>query len=296
MYQSGLESRPEIFAIWHERTLGMKPWIRKTIWALAFVIATIFGVALWKPAYLFWAAAAIAPDLTAKIVVKWTLYRQELIAKSFSPEEQKKNLEEQTIRIELGGRKYNIPIRYVYSEAIEKRGYWPKVKKERIPVKYFSIDVLLPDLKPYYPEDDAEWKKLGHGKKLALSIIQEDSKNWYSSARKRFFNNQELYHKRSDDVYDLAYFEPTGGLRDNFFPLDENVELNIDCTPKKDLDSTPSPGCSIKSNYKNGIIIDYFFSRDYLKNWKEIDRNLKNMLDSFEQKATIETTVSPKNN
>ena len=80
----------------------MKPWIRKTILALALVIVGMVGVALWKPAYLFWAAAAIAPDLTAKMVVKWSLYRKELIAKSFSPEEQKKNLEEQTIRIELG--------------------------------------------------------------------------------------------------------------------------------------------------------------------------------------------------
>lgn len=274
----------------------MKPWIRKTILALALVIAGMIGVALWKPAYLFWVAAAIAPELTAKMVVKWSLYRKELIIKSLSPEKQKKNLEEQTIRIELGGRKYNIPIRYAYSEAIEKRGYWPEVKKERIPVKAFSMDVLLPDLKPYYPEDDAEWKKLGHGKKLALSIRQEDSKNWYSTVRKRFFNNRELYHSRSDDVYNLAYFEPTGGLRDEFFPLDENVELNIDCTPKKKLDSTPSPSCSIKSNYKNGIILDYFFSRDYLKNWREIDRNLKNMLDSFEQEAAIEAAVGTKEN
>ena len=270
----------------------MKPWIRKTILALALAVVGMVGVALWKPAYLLGAAAAIAPDLTAKMIVKWSLYRKELIAKSFSPEEQKKNLEEQTIRIELGGRKYDIPVRYAYGEGFEKHGYWPGVKKERIPVKAFSIDVLLPDLKPYYPEDDAEWKKLGHGKKLALSIMQEDSKNWYSSARKSFFNNQELYHKRSDDVYDLAYFEPTGGLRDEFFPLDENVELNIDCTPKKKLDSTPSPGCSIKSNYKNGIIIDYFFSRDYLKNWREIDRNLKNMLDGFEQTASAAETMN----
>lgn len=274
----------------------MKPWIRKTIWALALVIAGMIGVALWKPAYLFWAAANIAPDLTVKMIVKWHLFREELIANSFSPEEQKKNLEEQTIRIELGGRKYNIPMRYVYSEAIEKRGYWPKAKKERIPVKAFSINVLLPDIKPYYPEDDAEWKKLGHGKKLFLDIIQEDSKNWYSTKRKIFFNNQEIYYKRSDDVYDLAYFEPSGELSDVFFPLDENAELNIDCTPKKELDSTPSPGCSIKSNYKNGIVISYFFSRDYLKNWREIDRNLKNMLDKFEQEATIEAPISPKEN
>ncbi|MDO4795366.1 MAG: hypothetical protein Q4A28_05420 [Brachymonas sp.] len=274
----------------------MKPWIRKTILALALLIAGMVGVALWTPAYLFWVAAAIAPELTAKMVVKWSLYRNELIAKSFSLEEQKKNLEEQTIRIELGGKKYNIPVRYAYSEAIERRGYWPDVKKERIPVKAFSMDVLLPDLKPYYPEDDAEWKKLGHGKKLALSIRQEDGENWYFSKRKSFFNHQELYHKRSDDVYDLAYFEPTGGLRDEFFPLDENVELNIECTPKKKLDSTPSPGCSIKSNYKNGIILDYFFSRDYLKNWREIDRNLKSMLDSFEQEAAIEAAASPKDN
>ena len=274
----------------------MKPWIRKTILTLALLIAGMVGIALWKPAYLLRAAVAIAPELTAKMALKWNLYHKELIIKSLSPEKQKKNLEEQTIRIELGGRKYNIPVRYAYSEAIERRGYWPDVKKERIPVKAFSMDVLLPDLKPYYPEDDAEWKRLGYGKKLALSIMQEDGENWYFAERKSFFNNQELYHKRSDNVYDLAYFEPTGGLGDEFFPLDENVELNIDCAPKKKLDSTPYPGCSIKSNYKNGIVLDYFFSRDYLKNWREIDRNLKNMLDSFEQEAAIEATVSPNEN
>ena len=68
----------------------MNPWIRKTILALALVIVGMVGVAFWKPAYLFGAAAAIAPDLTAKMIVKWSLYRKELIAKSFSPEEQKK--------------------------------------------------------------------------------------------------------------------------------------------------------------------------------------------------------------
>ena len=51
----------------------MKPWIRKTILALALVIVGMVGVAFWKPAYLFGAAAAIAPDLTAKMIVKWSL-------------------------------------------------------------------------------------------------------------------------------------------------------------------------------------------------------------------------------
>ena len=263
----------------------MNPWIRKTILALALVIVGMVGVAFWKPAYLFGAAAAIAPDLTAKMIVKWSLYRKELIAKSFSPEEQKKNLEEQTIRIELGGRKYDIPVRYAYGEGFEKHGYWPGVKKERIPVKAFSIDVLLPDLKPYYPEDETEWKRVGWGKKLSLSLMHLDSSNWYSSLRDGFFSGQELYHKRSDDIYDLAYFEPTGGLNERYFPIDADIELTVSCIPKKDL-QTPSPSCRVRSNYKNGIVLEYSYSRDFFQSWKQIDANLKAMFDRFEQTAS----------
>lgn len=274
----------------------MKPWIRKTIWALAFVIATIFGVALWKPAYLFWAAAAIAPDLTAKMIVKWTLYRQELIAKSFSPEEQKKNLENQVIRIELGGRKYDIPVRYAYGEALEKRGYWPKVKSGRTSVDALRLNVLLPDMKPYYPEDDARWKVRGHGEKVDVTITSSfGPTDWYPSLKNRYFSGREKeFRIRGEDIYQLAYFAGRGHLSNYFFPLDEKLELVIDCTRNTDTD-IPSPSCSVKSNYKPGIAITYYYSREYLQNWQEIDANIKALFDRFEKTAnTAESTTKEK--
>ena len=264
----------------------MKPWIRKTILALALVIAGMVGVALWKPAYLFGAAAAIAPDLTAKMVVKWSLYRKELITKSFSPEEQKKNLEEQTIRIELGGRKYDIPVRYAYGEGFEKHGYWPKVKSGRTPVGALTLNVLLLDMKPYYPEDDARWKVRGHGEKVDVTITSSyGPADWYPIFKNRYFSGQDLYTKRTDDVYELAYFASTGGLDDSFFPLDEKQELSIGCTRKTDTE-TPYPSCKVTSNYKPGIALSYFYSREFLKNWRQIDANLKAMFDRFEQSAS----------
>ena len=126
---------------------------------------------------------------------------------------------------------------------------------------------------------------MGWGKKLSLSLVHLDSSNWYSSLRDGFFSGQELYHKRSDDIYDLAYFEPTGGLNERYFPIDADIELTVSCIPKKDL-QTPSPSCRVRSNYKNGIVLEYSYSRDFFQSWKQIDANLKAMFDRFEQTAS----------
>ncbi len=269
----------------------MNPWIRKTILALALVIVGMVGVAFWKPAYLFGAAAAIAPDLTAKMIVKWSLYRKELIAKSFSPEEQKKNLEEQTIRIELGGRKYDIPVRYAYGEAFEKRGYWPQVKPERVSAKAFGLSVLLPDLKPYYPEDDAHWKVLGHGRKIQIDLVIKEDPAWFSFYRKLYFSGNANYNKRVDDIYDLAYFSREGELDDVFMPLDESTELMLTCVEMEN-NTIPSPSCFVESNYRPGVVLRYYYSRKYLQNWRQIDTSLKAMFDHFEQAASAAEHVN----
>ena len=93
------------------------------------------------------------------------------MAKS-APEQQKRNLESEVIRIELGGRRYDVPMRYSYGQAIEKHGRWPTAKPERVKVGALTLSMLLPDLKPYFPEDDARWKVKGHGDRLEVDITE----------------------------------------------------------------------------------------------------------------------------
>lgn len=270
----------------------MKRWILGIALAVLLLGAGIVSLAWWRPGYLFLATATISPEFAAKWMVNW----RERMAKS-APEQQKRNLESEVIRIELGGRRYDVPMRYMYGEAIEKRGRWPTAKPERVKVGALSLSVLLPNLKPYYPEDDARWKVKGHGERLEVDITDSiGSQGWLHQLRDRYLRGEEKLSTRMPDAYGLTRFA-FKGMEDAYFPIGDDLELIISCDPEPESSDPKnffSPSCRVKSNYKADIVLEYTYARKYLQDWRQIDTGLKTIFDRFEQSATTESTGQEK--
>src|SRR5690606_20927902 len=103
---------------------------------------------------------------------------------------EKNNLATEIIKIELGGRRYDVPMRYTYGQAVEKHGRWPKAKPERAKVGALTISVLLPDLRPFYKEDEPYWKERGHGRRLEATITSFlGEPDWFQRLKSYYFEN-----------------------------------------------------------------------------------------------------------
>lgn len=196
-----------------------------------------------------------------------------------------RNLETEVLRIELAGQHFNIPMRYMYGQAVEKYHQWPKAKKGRVNVDALSLSVLLPDMRPYYTEDDSRWKVKGHGDRVEVSITNSlGSSNWYKAVRQRIDDEvkQGVTAKGTNGYGLIQYITPLGP---KYFPSDESSELTINCDQS---DSVLFPSCKIKSNYLSGIVLEYYYGLDHLLRWREIDRGLKAMFEQFIQTAKSE--------
>lgn len=260
----------------------MKRWILGIALAVLLLGAAIVSLVWWRPGYLFLATATTSPEFAAKWMVNW----RERMAKS-APGQQKRNLESEVIRIELEGRRYDVPMRYSYGQAIEKHGRWPTAKPERVKVGALTLSVRLPDMKPYYLEDDARWKVRGHGDRLEVTIAKPvGSLEWFQYFRNGYLRGEDKLATRMPDANGLARFAYRK-MEDVYFPINGDLELVISCDPEP-ASSDFSPGCRTKSNYKEGIVLEYSYGRNYFEHWREIDSVLKTMFDGFEQAANAE--------
>lgn len=200
-------------------------------------------------------------------------------------EQQHKNLDTEVIRIEIEGHKYNVPMRYSYGQAIEKHGRWPTAKPERVKVGALTLSMLLPDLKPYFPEDDARWQAKGHGERIEVTITNSLGKpDWFELNRHRYFNGENQFSTRQTDANDLTLFAGNGYTSDIYFPVKAGIELILNCS-KGSSSADYSPSCRVKTNYQLGIALNYYYSKNYLPDWQEIDSKLKKLFDEFEQDA-----------
>src|SRR5574337_797839 len=194
------------------------------------------------------------------------------------PEQEQKNLDNEIVRIEISGTRLNIPMRYMYGEAVEKWGGWPKAKKERKIVRSIRLSMLLPDLRGYFPQDDVRWKVLGQGDKMRVLILEQDpSKNWFAWSRETTRNLalQGNLHKELPTIYGLSRFQEGDG--EEYF-ADDGRELILHCNSGA---SGPSPSCRAKSSYRYGIALQYTYSRSYLPEWERIDNDLKSLLEKL---------------
>ena len=267
----------------------MKRWIIGMALAVLLLGVGAVTLAWWRPGYLLAATAMVSTEFAAEWMMNW----RERMAKN-TPEQQKRNLEYEIIRVELNEHWYDIPMSYIYGQAIEKHGRWPKAKPERVKVGVLTLSLLLPDLKPYYPEDDAHWKVRGHGDRIEVTITNSLGKpDWFQRYRGKYFGGQDQYSTRKEEIHGLVIFAGHGYTSDTYFPADDSTELTMSCDKQpKSADFFPS--CNVRTNYRPGIVLDYYFSKDYLPYWREIDLKLKALFDRFEHAAKSGSTDGEK--
>lgn len=187
------------------------------------------------------------------------------------------NLDKGVVKILIEGDKFNIPLRYMYGEAIEKRGKWPSPKKERAKVGAINLSVILPELKPYYREDEHLWKLPGHGVQLRVSLMKPvGSKNWYTGLLNRMNKRvQDGVRVKKENIYELFHF--SGPRSDRFFPL-EDLKLAITCDKSEFVEY---PSCKVKSNYDEGLVLEYYYGIEHLSSWKKMMLVLNKCLMGF---------------
>lgn len=220
-----------------------------------------------------------------------------LVACKPSEEKSKMNLDTGVVRVDIDGHRFDVPLRYMYSYAVETYGRWPTPKKEVKKVGALNISVLLPDLRPYYKEDEARWRMRGHGDKAEVMIakFRGPKENWekgQSMSRELIekFISEGRFYKKSPDVYDLIHYtdankEPNDN-GDTYFSKNLKLELKCDSIkPPKGSGDFWSPSCKVTSNYGSGLVLEYYYALKYLPQWKEIDDGLKAMFDIFAQTA-----------
>ena len=163
----------------------------------------------------------------------------------------------------------------------------PLPKKERIKVEALSLSVLLPNMKPYYIEDAAQWKVKGHGERVEISISDGIHRGIQSREMIEDYAEQGR-RKKEPDKYGLVHYLSNAG--DTFFTQDVNDQsVWIVCDKK---DSVEYPSCKFESAYGSHILFEYYLSLRYLPQWRSIDQKLKKLFTQFESSSK---TINDKN-
>lgn len=116
------------------------------------------------------------------------------------------NLDTGLVKIEIEGHRFDIPLRYMYGQTIETYDRWPTPKLEREIVGGLSLSVLLPDMRPYYKEDDAKWKVQGHGDRVEVDLTKGVPRGKLSRKAIFDFAEQGRFYSSEPDIYGLIHF------------------------------------------------------------------------------------------
>ncbi len=198
------------------------------------------------------------------------------------------NLDTGLIRIEIESHRFDVPLRYMYGQSVETYGRWPTPKTERVQVGALSLSVLLSGMRPYFKEDDARWTVKGHGERLEISISKPVGgltawHDWYESSlgqTTKFVAEGRFYHKEPE-IYNLIHFSEQSGER-YFAQGDQKLAITCDATiPPLKWSGFYSPSCKVKSNYRTGLVLEYYYALQYLPQWQQIDKDIKAMFDRF---------------
>ncbi len=208
----------------------------------------------------------------------FTLFAFGLSVCTGGPRRSERNLAEGVVRIELAGKHFDIPVRYMYGRAMAYYGYWPTPKSGRTHVDYIDLTMLLPDLRPYYKEDDARWKELGHGDRVYVTFSSYPSIGGDVDLIK---GNLDRYVKKGilkkeKVTFGLEnYVEVNSSFGNKIYIKGGKNWIEISCRHK-----VPSPGCRVNSEYGD-LGMSYSYSAKYVDKWEEVDNLLKEKFHSM---------------
>ena len=176
---------------------------------------------------------------------------------------------------------FDLPLLYHPLEGSREKG-WEPPNSKRETVDVIKIVALLPDMDFYNEKTANEFKKLGWGKKVSI-FMTHYRVNWpyyFDGAYKRLIKLPE--HPLVPDMF--HYRDPIRNMPDVFLSHDQPVhELSQMFCENPELDPEPAlfPTCAVTTLYRNQFQLQYSFSLEYLKQYPDIDRKIKALLDSF---------------
>lgn len=182
------------------------------------------------------------------------------------------------IAISVGSMGFRIPGDYLLFASDRKGGKRTNVR----------MAAFLPDLRGYSASESH-----------ALAGNAPDSEVVYLNLREERFNVSEK--ERIERIYmpqlvstnaaagpfglKLYAFKPSTGYRDDdLFIGDGDVgPVALRCTRPSQL--TPSPNCLREVLLGPGVTLTYRFKRAHLEDWKDIDKNIRELIGSFTRKS-----------
>ncbi len=176
---------------------------------------------------------------------------------------------------------FNVPLLYHPLESRLDKG-WEPPQAERETIDAIRIKALLPDMEMYNEKTANEFKTPGLRRKVVI-MMTHYRVNWpyyFDGAYKRLIKLPA--HPLVPGMF--HYRDPMGDMEDIYISHDKPVRdlTMVRCgNPELDPHPAPFPGCSITTLYRNQFQLEYYFSLDYLAQWREIDRKVKALLDSF---------------
>ena len=175
----------------------------------------------------------------------------------------------------------DIPKAYHYGEY-EKRSKWPKINSGVHQSEYITIDVILPNLDAVNEQNKHVFKQLGWGEKIRISL---NSSPIYSFDRiiSNYLNRNLLvessYALKGLQTYKLKMVENGKPYKDFFVKKREGtIDFIGRCTL---VTERSSPSCKVDRILKNGIHLQYIYSRNHIEQWGHIDRSILTLLNSF---------------
>jgi len=185
--------------------------------------------------------------------------------------------EKEIIRVDLKGYIANIPENYFWRKY-QFSGRWWKASQEREKIDALTIVVLLPELLPWHKDLAGEFEK-PDADTLSVSMSVEKTPDWpfiyFRNVRKRL----ELV-PGSDAAPGLLHFRDTITDDDVFLEFDEPRQkmIKVICARR---DKGFNSCWNMASNYQDHYNLSYRYPRRFIKEWRAIDSNIKQLFDTF---------------
>ncbi|MEQ1557871.1 MAG: hypothetical protein ABL933_02890 [Methyloglobulus sp.] len=133
---------------------------------------------------------------------------------------------------------------------------------------------------PYQSKDDARWKAIGGGDRIEVTLMKPvggmRGTAWFDTAlkgtREYLLTNHSL---TESEQYGLLHIPEK--FEENFYDM-TGKSLKIHCSKP---DVVPFPRCKVKSQYREDLVLEYYYGLNFLPQWREIDNNLKKLFQQF---------------
>lgn len=183
---------------------------------------------------------------------------------------------------EMDGAKFEVPLGYHYYDSVKRKGRWPRPKEGFAEAGAIAFTALWPGMRPYSEIDKAEFETLGFGNKINVRISPRGELYPIDEWLARMHSGNRLEPVLSDLDGLTRYWDNYGGTdegqgSDIYIKDGMGAYFKLDCPRVQ----APSPACSVMKEAGRDLQIHYSFAKAHLPAWREIDRDVENLIESF---------------